>query len=117
MIQEVIFLKVDEPADFSYWEKTKQAEDFRQAFKPREIAMEYRLPNFENPARQFGVTLGQIAKRKTDVPELQQTTVVMRADAYRRNLYSELDRVKDLLLGKVSGSRSWRPAFRIRAGF
>lgn len=87
-----------EPADFSYWEKTKQAEDFRQAFHPREIAMEYRLPKFENPARQFGVTLGQIAKRKTNVPELQQTTVVMRADAYRRNLNAELDRVKDLLL-------------------
>jgi hypothetical protein len=43
-------------------------------------------------------TLNQIADRHTEVQELQQTTVVMRAQAYRRNLFSELDRVKDLLL-------------------
>jgi MinD-like ATPase involved in chromosome partitioning or flagellar assembly len=87
-----------EPADFSYWEQSKQAEQFRQAFHPHEISMEYRLPKFENPARQHGVTLGQAAERKATVPELQQTTVVLRAQAYRRNLFGELDRVKDLLL-------------------
>jgi hypothetical protein len=38
-----------------------------------------------------------VASRKADVPELQQTTVVMRAQAYRRNLFAELDGVKDLL--------------------
>jgi hypothetical protein len=52
----------------------------------------------ENPARQHGVTLNRIAERAADVPELQQTTVVMRAQAYRRNLFGELERVKDLLL-------------------
>jgi hypothetical protein len=52
----------------------------------------------ENPARQHGFTLNKIAERDVDVPELQQTTVVMRAQAYRRNLFAELDRVKDLLL-------------------
>lgn len=87
-----------EAADFNYWEQSKQAEQFRQAFQPQEIAMEYRLAKFENPARQYGVTLGQAAERKAPVPELQQTTVVLRAQAYRRNLFGELDRVKDLLL-------------------
>ncbi len=87
-----------EPADFSYWEKTVPAQQFREAFHPAEIAMEYRLPKFENPARQHGVTLGQAADRKVQVPELQQTTIVMRAQAYRRNLFAELDRVKDRLL-------------------
>lgn len=87
-----------EPADFSYWEQIRQAEQFRQAFHPQEIAMEYRLAKFENPARQYGVTLGQAADRKVAVPELQQMSVVLRAQAYRRNLFGELDRVKDLLL-------------------
>ena len=87
-----------EPADFSYWERSGPAEQFRAAFHPQEIFMEYRLPKFENPARQYGVTLGQAADRQAKVPELQQTTVVMRAQAYRRNLFAELDRVKDLLL-------------------
>ena len=64
-----------EPADFSYSEQSQQAEQFRQAFHPQEISMEYRLAKFENPARQHGVTLGQAAERKVAVPELQQTTV------------------------------------------
>ena len=89
---------LSDPADFSYWERTTAAEQFRKAFQPREIMMEYRLPKLEGPARQHGVTLGQIAGRQASVPELQQTTVVLRAQAYRRNLFAELDRVKDLLL-------------------
>ena len=87
-----------DPADFTYWNDSKQARRFREAFTPGEIAMEYRLPKVENPARQHGLTLNRIADRRTEVPELQQTTVVMRAQAYRRNLFAELDRVKELLL-------------------
>lgn len=87
-----------DPADFGYWENDPAAKKFRDVFKPKEIAMEYRLPKVENPARQHGFTLNQIADRQTSLPELQQTTVVMRAQAYRRNLFAELDQVKDLLL-------------------
>ncbi len=87
-----------EPADFSYWDHSTQAEAFRKAFDPRVITMEYRLPKFENPARQHGVTLGQAAARTAKIPELQHLTVVMRAQAYRRNFFAELDRVKDRLL-------------------
>jgi len=39
-----------------------------------------------------------VAERRANVPELQQTTVVMRAQAYRRNLFAELDRVAELLI-------------------
>ena len=87
-----------DPADFSYWDNDKAAREFRRVLCPKEISMEYRLPKIENPARQHGLTLNKIAERTTVVPELQQTTVVMRAQAYRRNLFAELDRVKDLLL-------------------
>ena len=87
-----------DPADFGYRENDPAAKDFRRAFHPQEIEMEYRLAKVENPARQHGLTLNRIADRRSDVPELQQTTVVIRAQAYRRNLFAELDRVKDLLL-------------------
>ena len=87
-----------DPADFGYWEHAPSAKEFRRVFQPEEIAMEYRLPKVENPARQHGLTLNQVADRKTDVPELQQTTIVLRAQAYRRNLFAELERVKPLLL-------------------
>jgi hypothetical protein len=86
------------PADFQYWEQTTAAAEFRRIFQPREISMEYRLPKVENPARQHGLSLNRVANRQTDVPELQQTTVVIRAQAHRRNLFAELDGVKDLLL-------------------
>ena len=87
-----------DPADFTYWEQSPQAADFRRVFQPKIIEMEYRLPKVENPARQYGLTMNKVAERKTDVHELQQTTVVMRAQAYRRNLFAELERVQEILL-------------------
>jgi len=87
-----------DPADFSYWENDPAAIEFRRAFQPKEISMEYRVAKVENPARQHGLTLNAVAERRANVPELQQTTVVMRAQAYRRNLFAELDRVAELLI-------------------
>jgi len=89
---------LSDPADFRYWEQTTAVAEFRRAFQPREISMEHRLPKVENPARQHGLSINRVANRQTDVLELQQTSVVIRAQAYRRNLFGELDRVKDLLL-------------------
>ena len=83
-----------DPADFTYWDQTPAAAEFRRIFQPKVIEMEYRLPKVENPARQHGLTINRVADRKVDVPELQQTTVVMRAQAYRRNLFAELERGK-----------------------
>jgi MinD-like ATPase involved in chromosome partitioning or flagellar assembly len=90
--------ELTEDASFGYWDQSEQAEQFRQVFHPREISMQYRVPKLENVARQHGVTLGQAAERKVDVPELQKTTVVVRAQAYQRHLFQEFERVKDLLL-------------------
>jgi len=87
-----------DPADFSYYENDPGAYEFRRTFKPQEITMEYRFPKVEHPARQHGLTIGSVANRTPAVPELQKATVVLRAQAYRRNLFEELDRVKDLLL-------------------
>jgi hypothetical protein len=52
-------------ADLSYWHKSEPAQRFREMFQPAVIAMEFRLADLENPARQHGVTLGQVAERKT----------------------------------------------------
>jgi hypothetical protein len=87
-----------DPADFSYFENDPGSSEFRRSFKPQEITMEYRFPKVEHPARQHGLTIGSVANRAHAVPELQKATVVLRAQAYRRNVFAELDRVKDLLL-------------------
>ena len=85
-------------ADFTYWRSTKQANQFRQAFGPAILQMEFRLAELENPLRQHGIQLGQVADRKTVVDELKRASLVMRAQSYRRRLFSEFDRAKEAFL-------------------
>ena len=85
-------------ADFTYWRSTKQANQFRQAFTPAILQMEFRLAELENPLRQHGIQLGQVADRKTTVDELKRASLVMRAQSYRRRLFSEFDRAKEAFL-------------------
>jgi hypothetical protein len=60
--------------------------------------MDFRLSELENAARNFGTPLGDIASRNTEVPELRKASLVMRAQGYCRRLFSEFDKVKELLL-------------------
>jgi MinD-like ATPase involved in chromosome partitioning or flagellar assembly len=85
-------------ADFTYWRSTKQANQFRQAFSPAILQMEFRLAELENPLRQHGIQLGQVADRKTVVDELKRASLIMRAQSYRRRLFSEFDRAREVFL-------------------
>jgi CobQ/CobB/MinD/ParA nucleotide binding domain len=84
--------------DFTYWHESDQAKRFRNIFNPSVIRMDYRLPELENAARNHGVTLGTIASRSTDAMELKRASLVMRAQSYRRRMFAEFDKVKELLL-------------------
>jgi MinD-like ATPase involved in chromosome partitioning or flagellar assembly len=94
----VVKNSISNPSDFSYWENDSQTEAFRREFMPQIISMEYRLAEIEHEAREHGLTLQAVAERKTKIPSLSHTASVWRAQAYRRNLFAELNRVKDLLL-------------------
>jgi len=89
---------VTEHSDFTYWRESEEARQFREAFEPAVIHMDYRLADLENAARNHGVTLGSVAARTTDAPELRRASLVMRAQSYRRRMFAEFDRVKELLL-------------------
>jgi hypothetical protein len=89
---------ISNPSDFGYWETDAHADEFRRVFEPGVISMEYRLPEIEHEARNHGVTMQAVASRQTNVAALNRTASVWRAQAYRRNLFAEFDRVKDLLL-------------------
>jgi hypothetical protein len=89
---------ISDRIDFRYWRESEEAAEFRKIFDPPVIQMEYRLPELENAERNYGVTLGEIARRSNDAPELQRASLVMRAQSYRRRLFEEFDQVKDLLL-------------------
>jgi MinD-like ATPase involved in chromosome partitioning or flagellar assembly len=85
-------------SDFTYWRSTEQASRFREAFSPDILQMEFRLAELENPIRQHGIQLGQVADRKAAVDELKRASLVMRAQSYRRRLFSEFDRTKQVFL-------------------
>lgn len=85
-------------ADFTYWRSTKQASQFRQVFTPAILQMEFRLAELENPLRQHGIQLGQVADHKTTVDELKRASLIMRAQSYRRRLFSEFDRAREAFL-------------------
>ncbi|MGD0098410.1 MAG: ArsA-related P-loop ATPase [Terracidiphilus sp.] len=85
-------------ADFTYWRSTEQASRFREAFSPEILQMEFRLAELENPIRQRGIQLGQVADRKADIDELKRASLVMRAQSYRRRLFSEFDRTRQVFL-------------------
>jgi hypothetical protein len=89
---------VAEHSDFTYWRESEQAMRFQQIFSPAVIRMDYRLPDLENATRNHGVTLGQVASRETGAPELQKASLVMRAQSYRRRMFAEFDKVRELLL-------------------
>ena len=89
---------ITEHAGFTYWRESEQALRFQEAFHPAVIHMDYRLPELENGARNHGVTLGSIAVRRTDAPELRKASLVMRAQSCRRRMFAEFDKVKELLL-------------------
>jgi hypothetical protein len=85
-------------ADFTYWKLTEQALRFREIFSPEVLQMEFRLAELENPIRQHGVQLGQVADRKVRVDELKRASLVMRAQSYRRRLFAEFDRAREAFL-------------------
>ncbi|HVY92660.1 MAG TPA: DnaJ domain-containing protein [Bryobacteraceae bacterium] len=87
-----------EHANFTYWEENVHAQEFRQRYSPAIIRQDYRLPDLENAIRKYGVTLGQVAGRTTNAAELQKASLVMRAQSYRRRIFAQFDKVKDLLL-------------------
>lgn len=89
---------ISKPAHFTYWQQSEQAKQFREVFQPAIIQAECRLAELENAARQHGVTLGKIVGRNTDVPELLKASLVMRAQSFRRHLFSSFDSIKESFL-------------------
>jgi hypothetical protein len=94
----VVENSITDRADFTYWHDSEQARRFRDVFAPAVICMDYRLAELENAARNHGVTLSGVASRGTDAPELRRASIVMRAQSYRRRMFAEFDKVKELLL-------------------
>lgn len=96
-VQYVVVQNATTPqSNFTYWDSAEQAMRFRESLSPTVVRMEFRLAELENPARQHGVRLGQVATRQNSVDELKLASIVVRAESYRRRLFSEFDRTKEM---------------------
>jgi MinD-like ATPase involved in chromosome partitioning or flagellar assembly len=84
--------------DFTYWHESSEAKEFRRIFQPAVIQMDFRLPELETAMRNYGARLGDVASRTTTAVTLQRASLVMRAQSYRRRMFAEFDRVRELLL-------------------
>ena len=89
---------ITDHTDFTYWRESDQATQFQRRLQPTVIRMDYRLAELENAVRNHGVTLGDVAARRTNAGELQRSSLVMRAQSYRRRMFAEFDSGKELLL-------------------
>ena len=88
----------DEATPFTYWEQTAEAIKFRKLFEPEIIQMDSRLPDLQHALRNHGATLTAVIKREVTIPELTKSSLVIRAQAYRKQLFGEFDRIKEVLL-------------------
>jgi hypothetical protein len=88
----------DTQVGFSYWENTAEAKTFRSTFVPEVIRMDARLPDLQHAMRNYGLTLGQVGQRQAKAAELAKSSLVIRAQAYRRQLFAEFERIKEALL-------------------
>ena len=78
--------------DFTYWQQSKQARAFRDTLNPTIIPMEFRLPELERIARQYGVTLRAIGSRSAGVANQLQIAHVIRAQRYTQRFAAHFDR-------------------------
>ena len=84
--------------DFTYWHNSKQAEAFRNTFNPTVIPMEFRLPELERIARQYGVTLRAIGTKSAPVASQLQIAHIIRAQRYNQRFAAQLNLAESLLL-------------------
>jgi hypothetical protein len=69
-----------------------------RAGPPGVIRMDRRLPVLKNAARNHGATLGCGGQQIDRCAGVGKASLVMRAQSYRRRMFAEFDRVKELVL-------------------
>ena len=83
---------------FEYWDESVEVQRFIDRYSPSVIEMPYLVPVLENAIRNWNVPLANVAARKTDVPELQELMMVIRAGGHLDNMYEQFDKVREVLL-------------------
>lgn len=91
-----------EQSDFSFWKDTTEADQFRKIASPEIIRFLSINPELQQNLRNYGESLYRVAKRLTDIRELQGTINAVRANRVTRAAFAEFDRVKSVLLPTIN---------------
>jgi len=90
--------RINRDVRFEYWDEAVEAQGFIDRYSPSVIEMPYLVPALENAIRNWNVPLADVAARKTDVPELQDLMMVVRAGGHLDYMYDQFDKVREVLL-------------------
>jgi hypothetical protein len=87
-----------EHPDFRYWEKSKEAQEFREKLPFRTITIGSRIARIQDALRNHGATLSSVADREVILPELDELSSVMRVQLYREEMITACNDNKDIML-------------------
>jgi len=90
--------RINRDVRFEYWDESVEARRFIERYSPIVIEMPYLVPALENAIRNHNVPLADVAARRTDVPELQELMMVIRAGGHLDHMYEQFDKAKEALL-------------------
>jgi hypothetical protein len=94
----IVLNELDQQGEtFRYWNESEQVKSFTISCSPIVITMASRRADLEQAARNHGVSLAQIAERKTKAPELTSASIVLRAQSYRRRMNVEFETASKIL--------------------
>ena len=88
----------DPQNDFSLWNGSKDVENYLKKSKAEVIKIPSLNPELQQLCRGLHETIGTVADKKSTHKELQDTVLIMRAQAARRRIFAEFDRIIEALL-------------------
>jgi CobQ/CobB/MinD/ParA nucleotide binding domain len=80
------------------FDKSEEAETFRQVFAPRIITFEARLPELQTSLENHGVTITTVLNSSESIGRLTKTAARPRLRGYQNRFFAELESVRSLLI-------------------
>jgi len=80
------------------WEDSETAKKFKSQFQPGEVTLNLMEPTWQTELENYGLTISNALK--SDRPLFRKISASIRLKAWQKHVYSEFDKIKNLLIGK-----------------
>lgn len=88
----------DERAQFEFWNRAEQAEQFRAAFQPHQIMVPSVFPNVISHLENLGLTLHAVTASDKPPYELAQLATLTRINRWKEQLFRQFNACRSVLL-------------------